>query len=80
MVHDEVSGSLANKRKEELREKIEEIQAMGGKKCLKKKGFCRRSTWRIWMNQVGRSKLYLLAAGNASLQEEKIAEGTRNIS
>ena len=62
VVHDEVSGSLVNKKKEELREKIEEVQAMGGEGLSEEERFLSEINLEDLENSSGEKQTYWLLA------------------
>ena len=62
VVHNKVSGSLVNKKKEELREKIEEVQVMGSKDIAEEERFLAEINLEDLENSSGERQTYWLLA------------------
>ena len=74
MVHNEVSGALVNKKKEELREKIEEVQAMAGEDLLEEDRFLAEVNLEDLEDSSGDKQTYWLLVMNTHKKKRKLRE------
>ena len=74
MVHNEVSGALVNKKKEELREKIEEVQAMAGEDLLEEDRFLAEVNLEGLEESSGERQTYWLLAMKTYKKRRELRE------
>ena len=73
-MHDEVSGVLVNRRKKELREKNEEVQAMAGDKILEEDRFLAEENFEDLEGSSRDKQTYWLLAMNRYKKRKKLRE------
>ena len=73
-VHDEVSGALVNKRKEELRDKIEEIQEMASEDLLEEDRFLAEVNLEDLEESSGEKQTYWLLAMKTYKKRKELRE------
>ena len=74
VVHDEVSGALVNKKKEELRDKIEEVQAMAGGDLLEEDKFLAEVNLEDIEESSGEKQTYWLLVMETYKKRRKLRE------
>ena len=74
VVHNEVSGALVNKKKEELRDKIEEVQAMAGEDLLEEDKFLAEVNLDDLEESSGEKQTYWLLAMETCKKRKKLRE------
>ena len=73
-MHDEVSGALVNKKKEELRDKTEEVQAMAGEDLLEEDKFLAEVNLDDLEESSGEERTYWLLAMETYKKRRELRE------